>query len=536
MVELAIILGIFGNLILALGFLGLLLKSLLIFLSTFFLFSITLLFHKRNGLLKIINFLKEIKKDKISVFLFSLSILQILVNLIGAYGPELGFDSLWYHLTLPKIFLENKTIFFIPGNLFYYSSMPKLTEMFYLISLLFSESGSLAKLIHFSFGLLSFVALYSLARKYLSQRLSLLAGLTFYSTLIVGWQSTTAYIDLARTFFEVLALTIFLEWSENGRSQNLLKSAFLFSLAISTKLIAFASLPIFLILIFLKSKNLIPACRQARLAFYFLLLTLLIPLPWFIFSFIHTGNPFYPVFSGILDQSHVLVFPNLILFFRDLFNLLYRPVDPISPVFLIFLPLVLYRIFKGYLKDEKGRVLGIYVLGAIIFWFLTPRTGGSRFILPYLPAISLLTVFVLFKNKKRIEKLFLTIFIFSFLINIGYRSLANRKYIPVILGRQTRDEFLTKNLNFDFGDFYDIGGNIKRLVGENDLVLIYGSHNMFYADFSFVHESYADSKTPFPYVLTQGVLLPESLLEKTTLIYQNSQTKVKLYVYGGTKP
>ena len=80
-----------------------------------------------------------------------------------------------------------------------------LTEMYYSAALLFSNE-ILAKLIHFTFGLLGLAALFGLLRRYLSLRFTFLGLLTFYTMLIVGWQSTTAYVDLARTFFEILTL------------------------------------------------------------------------------------------------------------------------------------------------------------------------------------------------------------------------------------------------------------------------------------------------------------------------------------------
>jgi len=58
-----------------------------------------------------------------------LIVLQAFVNIIGVFGPELAFDALWYHLTLPKLYLVHHSIFFIPGGLLYYSGMPKIAEM-----------------------------------------------------------------------------------------------------------------------------------------------------------------------------------------------------------------------------------------------------------------------------------------------------------------------------------------------------------------------------------------------------------------------
>lgn len=519
MVELAILIGIFSYVIFGLGILGKF--GGLGVLGVFCLLGILglgfLRFCKEKE--RLLKELKLLRQDRISLLFLALLFASVVVNIIGVLGPELGFDALWYHLTIPKIYLQHQKIFFIPGSLFYYSAMPKLTEMFYLVSLVFFPSGTLAKAIHFSFGILSVIALFSLAKRYLKTRESLLTVLIFYTTLIVGWQSITAYVDLARTFFEILALKLFLEWEEE-KDMKLIESAVMLGLAISTKLLSFITLPIFLILILIKS-------RKILTTFYYLLTTIFIPLPWFVFSYLYTRNPIYPIFSGILDQSHRLVVFNLVGFLKDFWILFYRPQDPISPVFLIFLPVVLLRVLKGNL-----RVLFGYVFLALLFWYFTPRTGGSRFILPYLPALSLLTVCVVSSGEKFFQRVIFVIGILSAVINISYRALANKKYIPVIIGRESRNEFLGKKLNFQNGDFFDLNGDLKKIIKKDELVLIYGFHNLFYADFPFVHSSYAKSGLPASYILVQNRDLPKDVtLGK--LVYTNQKTGVELYFSRG---
>ncbi len=89
-------------------------------------------------------------------------------------------------------------------------------------------------------------------------------------------------------------------------------------------------------------------------------------------------------------------------------------------------------------------------------WYFFGQIGGSRYLLPYLAGFSILTISV-YKNiefkyfKKALLILILGITIFT----SGYRLVANSKYIPYLIGRETKDQFLIKHLNFSFGDFYD---------------------------------------------------------------------------------
>lgn len=527
MAALAFLVGIYSYLILGLGILGFLYKRTIILLTLIYLGSVLWYFRKDLGRMKRIMEVREIK-DRASLPIFLILMAQILVNLVGALGPELGFDALWYHLTLPKIYLQFHRIFYIPGSLFYYSAMPKLIEMLYLSSLAF-QGEILAKILHFVFGVLSCLTLFRLSRRYLGFRASLLATVSFYSSLIVGWQSITAYVDLGRTFFEILALDYFLRWWKSERNVDLLESALLLGLAISSKLLAAGSIVIYLALIFIKYR------KKMKVFFVFSLqysiFSLLVPLPWLVFSFVHTKNPLYPFFTSVLNSPHWVVNFSLSGFLTDFWNLfLYSP-DPINPLFLIIIPLVIILLKKN-VKIEKI-VLAYCFLGYFV-WFISPRS--DRYFLPYLPAFSFVIASVYQRCMPSLRGKFIWWFIFFIcLFNLFYRSAANWRYVPVILGRQTKEEFLVNNLNFKFGDFYDYQNQIRKLLQPNDLVLTSGIHNLFYVDFPNIDESWAKPGLLATHLLVKGNLssnMSERVNNKQP-IYFNRQLDLRLYVLGG---
>src|SRR3989344_521141 len=119
--------------------------------------------------------------------------------------------------------------------------MPKLTEMLYTAVLIFNNEN-FAKIIHYLFGILCLFAVYKISRKFLSINFSLISVIVFYSNLVVGWMSITAYVDLSRTFYELLALWGFLLWHEKNERKWLIMSAVMLGFTISTKLLAIGSL------------------------------------------------------------------------------------------------------------------------------------------------------------------------------------------------------------------------------------------------------------------------------------------------------
>ena len=118
--------------------------------------------------------------------------------------------------------------------------------------------------------------------------------------------------------------------------------------------------------------------------------------------------------------------------------------------------------------------MAIYSVLAIIVWYFTPRTVGGRFILPYLPALSIVLAACLHESLQATKKysfvlgkFLIILIILVAIISIGYRFVANKKYLPVILGQETKEHFLSKNLNFSFGDFYDVDGYFKKNYNPN---------------------------------------------------------------------
>lgn len=524
MFSIAILIGVYSYLIFSLGLMGFLYKDSVLILTLIFALIVFYFYKFKISPFKFGN----LKKIPI-LFLILLSA-QVFVNFIGALGPELGFDALWYHLTLPKIFLENHKIFHIPGGLFYYSDMPKMTEMLYVPALSFFGEIT-AKLIHFSFGLLVLVAIYKLSRKFLDEKFSALSCLIFYSSLVVGWQSTTAYIDLARTFFEVMAAWGLMNYLESDQSSPkrgwFIESAVMLGLAISTKLLSLGTLFIFGLLIFYLGKF---SRRSMKSAFMYALISLYVAIPWLLFSFFNTGSPIYPLFSNFVKTGVDISNLNPLIIIKTFWTFFTRSSDPISPIYIIYLPFI-FIYFKKL--NSQMKFIALYFLISILIWYFFPAKE-SRYMLPSLASLSILISYLINSQRKIIGNLSIGLILFVSLVSIVYRGVANTRYIPVVLGTQTKENFLSRHLNFNYGDFYDTDGFFKKHINKNDRVLLYGFHNLYYVSFPFIDSSYIKEGDKFNYIAVQDRKLPERF-SFWKLIYSNPKTHVKLYFFGGQK-
>lgn len=538
MFLLACLIGIYSYSLFFLGLFHLLHRPLVIIFTLLYFSGI--IFWKREILYRVLknvfhfvrslkgrDVLFAIKKHRLFTLLVLLFSLQIVVNFIGVLGPEFAFDALWYHLTLPKLYLLNHGVYHIPGNLLYYSDMPKLAEMLYTGALSFGTE-TFVKSIQWIFGLLTCLSIYIFARKWFSPLIAFIAVVIFYANLVVAWESITAYIDLVRAFFEILALWVFMNWWEGTKQKWLLLSAVMIGLAITTKLLAIGSLVIFVLLIFWK--GITGKKRNIRLVIKNIMLycvvAFAIPAPWMVFAFVHTGNPVYPFFSDLYYVAPLA--PDPLLFVQDIVILLTHASDPINLIYIISLPFIIFY----FRKLPKGiKIIVWYSLLALCIWYFTPRTGGGRFILPYLPAMSIVVAGLIDytrKQKKVLNKLLVYAVILLAAFCVVYRAGANAKYLPVIFGFQAKEAFLSKYLTFSFGDFYDIDGYFKNTITSNDRVLLLGFHNLYYVDFPFVDATWLSDKDTFNYIAIQKALLPEEY-KTWKLVYFNPLTMVELY-------
>ncbi|HRN96403.1 MAG TPA: glycosyltransferase family 39 protein [Candidatus Levybacteria bacterium] len=532
MFAFAILIGVYSYLLFILGITHLLYPWAVSLVTILWFCGVVFWF--RNDVKKLVKVIPKLRVSVFSLSTFSKACIVLLtllwgINLIGVFAPEISFDALWYHLTIPKIFAENNEFFFIPGGLYYYSLMPKLIDMLYIPAVMLG-SDTLAKAIHYGFGILTLIVLYKISKKYLSTPISLLVLLIFSSNLVVAWQATTAYIDLGRTFFETMAIYGIVLYIHEKKKLWLTESAIMIGFAITSKLIAVFSLPIFVIILLYLHKD--SLSKGLVISIKYVLTALIIPLPYFIFSTLNTGNPFYPLFTQYYSQIVEPGTRSLFQILADYWNLFVNAADPINPLYLIVFPIVIF-LYKRLTKQE--RLFVIYAGLSLVVWYFIPRTGGGRFILPYLPVFSLVIGLVLSKlTNSYLKKAIIGIGLIVALTTIGYRSVASSKYLSVVFGQQTRSEYLAENLNFSFGDFYDTDGYLSQTLTASNTVLVYDVHNLYYADFNFIHESYVQSGDEFTYILAPSMMrLPERFYAWKPL-YDNPITGLTLYSQEGS--
>jgi hypothetical protein len=319
------------------------------------------------------------------------------LNFLGALGPEVLFDSLVYHLGLPKLYLLNGKLGPTPHNV--YSGIPFNGEMLYALGL--ASGGEMtAKVFPWVIGLASAMAVWLVAAEGEGGETGPLAALIFYSIPMVADTTWHAYVDLNWCFYVLLAFCVLATGPterRGGIAAALLAGTFA-GLALGTKYTAVVAIPLTLILYWRRAvAGELSYGKCLSLAAAFAFMAALVFSPWLLKNRLFYGNPVFPFFNEAFGgrfqvdwrglaadagaRSAAGMLESLRLFLPKLDN-----DDRLSLGFCLYLlaPLLFLRRWT----NPRARELAVYALAALALWFA--GTSMVRFMLFALPALAAL--------------------------------------------------------------------------------------------------------------------------------------------------
>ena len=332
----------------------------------------------------------------------TVTLLFLAVGLTGALAPESQYDALWYHLQFPRVWLTRGTIVDFPTM--YVSLYPMTWELLYGAGL--AVGGPVAaKLLHFCTLPLLALLVYRMTRRFFPATPPWPAVAFLVSAPTALWEATTAYVDLALALHAGLALYALLRFAESENRPWLLLAALQAGLALATKHLGFfvllpaaAGLGMFL----LRRHGLRRTVGPVAL---FLAVSLIVAVPWYVRSWVATGNPVFPeffsLFGALPDRWDALTDAGLNRFKahfgqpRSFLSLLTLPWDAtvhaaryggtIGPIFLLLLPALLLPP-----SAAAARALGLWVLAYVALWASPFSSFQMRFLVPVIPPLAVL--------------------------------------------------------------------------------------------------------------------------------------------------
>jgi hypothetical protein len=215
--------------------------------------------------------------------------------------PRVEWDADTYHLTLPRIFLEQRGFVRIP--FFVYSTWPLATELLFAVALAVRDHV-LAAGLHFACGALLVIGVASVARRSAGPAAGVFAGALLLADPAFHFEIRTAYVDLALALFFFLA---YCAWQPadacaepRKRRQLLVLAGVFLGGAAGTKLIGGLAFAVFAALELGRG-----LARRRRLGALIgdqaclLLPALALASPWYLRSFALMGDPLYPALYAI---------------------------------------------------------------------------------------------------------------------------------------------------------------------------------------------------------------------------------------------
>ncbi len=409
------------------------------------------------------------------------SLLWILLT--HSLAPPIDWDVLAYHLDLPKRYVAQQRIVYVPDNPS--SNWPLNLEMLYSLALLFG-SDIAAQLTTLSMVGLIAGGLLLVGRRLLDDRAGAIALALFLTVPTVKRLGGVAMVDAALGLFVLGAAYSFERWLAERRLGWLALCAIFGGLAAGSKLTGAGFAILYFLLLLWEEGQRLWRERTAgrrpdmvgllRHTLLYGLLGLALVGPWYLRSVINTGNPVFPfayhLFGGrnwdeLGDEyhSHMLesVFTaemprNLIGLTRSYYAMIFEPsllggyrghLGPLITLGLLA-GLVALPLAPRFIRHSLFVAAGFWLL----WFFLTSHQ--ARFVLPLAPLLALITAFVIVRlldlvRRPALQAALLALLVLAVLpewpwYNTGERALF-RSRVAYLSGAQSRDAFLDATID-----------------------------------------------------------------------------------------
>ncbi len=370
---------------------------------------------------------------------------------ISALAPPTAGDAMYYHLQLPKVFLAEHHLAFLP--LHEKSTFPLAVEMWYLWGLAI-EGPVTAQMLHWVAGLLAAGASVLLARSLLGDRWAWVVGVVVLCVPGISNQMTAPLNDVALVALTTLALVAWREAvHEQDHPRGFLLSGFMLGAAAGTKYLALVFAAAMSVMIVWQ---LITQPRQRRVlargATIVVCTAMLVGGTWYLRGAYFHGNPVYPFFAQhigdaapeVLGASKTPLSWNPLEVVMSPWNVTMQPErfggrgHQLGALFLATLPLLVFaRRLRGL-----GTLLIISAAYGVLWYALRQNV---RFFLPVIPLISTAVVWFAMETSRMpsvprwaVRGMLAALLMVGALVPLARA----RRHAAVVCGMQSRQQYL----------------------------------------------------------------------------------------------
>ena len=310
--------------------------------------------------------------------------------LVVAMAPEASPDGSQYHLGLVLRYFRAHGFYRITTDM--YASLSEGAEMLYLFAFAFGRHSA-AAMVHFWFLLALPLAMLLYGRRFGFPGAGAAGALLVFVSPVVGWDGTTAYIDVAVAAVAFTLYYLLRIWDRERTRALLIPIGLLAGFCYAIKYTAGVAVPYALAYVAWKLRRkrepvLMPLAMVAACAATMML-------PWMLKDWIWVANPLAPFFNALFPNPYQHIgaeqeYRFYMAHWGGLKSYWEIPLEAavrggrlqgiVGPAFLLF-PLALLA-----LRYREGRAL---LVPALVFASTYPANIGTRFLIPMLPFLAL---------------------------------------------------------------------------------------------------------------------------------------------------
>lgn len=370
----------------------------------------------------------------------------LLLHFLQIFTPETGFDALWYHLPVAHAIVQHGGLVYIPE--LYQSVNPLFSDLFFAVGYAFDGAFG-TKVVAYLFMLATVGVSYLLARKVLKPEYVGWAVICVSLIHTIAWQSASFYVDVAKALWELLALYVLVKAIDSKKISR--KTAWVVGLlvgaSVGTKAFSILLVPFFAGILWIYQDKL----KSWQNIFLFICGIAFIAGPFYLHTYIHTGNPFYTLTQHIGKLHEIGGTDSLWRYLLIRIAMLpYSPLalltarDYVSPVLIACLP-VLIAFRKQLLSSHVLTLLTTFAAYQWLIWWFIPPTS-TRYALSGFVILIILIIWGLEQlqhtmpdKQRHVIRWILTLAVVTALIP---RLIVAMRSIYYLSGKQTQEGYL----------------------------------------------------------------------------------------------
>jgi 4-amino-4-deoxy-L-arabinose transferase-like glycosyltransferase len=337
------------------------------------------------------------RQHPVRAFLWLATIGVATSALLQGLAPPNDYDSLMYHLALPKFDLEQGRMT-IAWRWTVYPFYPSLVENQARMALALAGDGA-AQMQHGMFGVMAAALVAGLVRRLGGDVPSqILGALMFLAIRVVIWEMATVEVDVALAAYTAAALVAYVTWREHGGIGAMVLFGAMIGGALNTKyhgfVVALSFAPFMLWDLAVRHRPFTELALGPATA-------LVTFIPHMARAAFYTGNPVFPLFNPLFNPGGPAFLEGapgqygtgrgLLSFLRTPWDIFVLPMDYFdgmifgAPYLLAFAPLAFLGRWSSGTMGAALTTTGAYY--GLWFWLMPQQV---RFLLPVFPALSAL--------------------------------------------------------------------------------------------------------------------------------------------------